>query len=69
VLTRSGTLATLSGAGELSASIGALLEDVRQRGDTALIEALATFDGVTVEAAQLSARGIAGMAARTRSSA
>jgi len=53
VLTRNGTLATLSGAGELCASIGALLEDVRQRGDVALIEALATFDGVSVEAAQL----------------
>ena len=36
-------------AEELRVSIGALVEDVRERGDTALIDALAKFDGVHIE--------------------
>lgn len=37
----------------LRASIGALIEDVRQRGDQAVCDALATFDGITVSPQQL----------------
>lgn len=37
----------------LVASIGALIEDVRARGDAAVVEALARFDGVHVSADQL----------------
>ncbi len=37
----------------LRASIGALIEDVRERGDVAVCEALARFDGIEVEPAGL----------------
>ncbi len=38
---------------ELRESIGALLDDVRQRGDVAVCDALAKFDNITVTPAQL----------------
>ena len=34
---------------ELRVSIGALIDDVRLRGDAAVCDALATFDGVVIE--------------------
>lgn len=44
-------------AEELRPAIRALVEDVRQRGDQALLEALARFDGVEIEASQLRVSG------------
>jgi histidinol dehydrogenase len=41
---------------ELRTSIGALVEDVRARGDDAVVEALARFDGVSVDAEHLAIR-------------
>lgn len=47
VLSRNGGTDRLSGDTSLSASIRSLIEDVRQRGDQALVDALARFDKVT----------------------
>ncbi len=47
VITRNGTLASLSGTAELAGNIQALLDDVEERGDQALLDALERFDGVT----------------------
>lgn len=49
LLERNGTAARLRGTGDLLASISGLLDDVRERGDAALMEALARFDGVQTE--------------------
>jgi histidinol dehydrogenase len=46
LLSRNGTLERLSGTTELRESIGDLLRDVEARGDDALMDALARFDGV-----------------------
>ncbi len=40
-------------ADELRPAIGQLVEDVRQRGDAALLEALKKFDGVSIEASAI----------------
>lgn len=50
ILTRNGTLQTLTAAGELNASIGRLLDEVREKGDAALVAALSSFDGVETTA-------------------
>lgn len=44
-------------ADELRPAIRALVDDVRERGDEALLEALARFDGVEIEASQLRVSG------------
>lgn len=44
-------------ADALRPAIRALVEDVRERGDVALLEALARFDGVEIEASQLAVSG------------
>ena len=49
LLTRNGTLDGLRGTAGLVADIERLLDDVAARGDAALIDALATFDGVTTD--------------------
>jgi histidinol dehydrogenase len=47
VISRNGTLQKLSGTAELTQSIRAVLEDVQERGDAALFDALEQFDRVT----------------------
>ena len=44
-------------ADELRPAIRALVDDVRERGDEALLEALSRFDGVEIEASQLRVSG------------
>lgn len=50
VLTRNGTLQSLTATGELNASIGRLLDEVREHGDAALVAALSSFDSVETTA-------------------
>ena len=53
LLTRGGTAERLRGSGTLVTDIQALLDDVRERGDAALVDALQRFDGVSIEPSAL----------------
>lgn len=53
VLGRGGSAETIMAEGPLRAAIAKLVEDVRQRGDVALLEALRTFDGLDLSASRL----------------
>lgn len=53
VLTRNGSRDRLTGASTLATSIQELLEDVRARGDAALVDALSRFDKVDCDMDQL----------------